>query len=440
MTFSFLRTLALLLSVTTALTAGAAASQSPPTAAESPRTRPLPLDLAAALQLARRSGPGARVVEARRDAAVGRARESTQYPNPTLEWRRENLGSALDPDIFATAYIPLDLTGRRLALRRAGQAGRTRAGADALAQQRDAELQVARAWLRAALTEGSVQIARQQRDAMQEIARVDAARLQEGVIADAVALRTGLEADRARVVVATAAGEAARARAELARILGVPDDQLPLLAPLAAPALPEGPDSSRVRELVRTTRPELAAREAALEEARAKARAEQRGMLGDVQLQGGSKETGGFLTGQLGVALPFPLFNRNEGARQRSRGELAEALALRDDALLAVRGDVVAAWRAYAEIRRTVTQAGSFSTRGREVATIARVAYGEGQASLVELLDAERAAAESMTMHLRWAAEAWLARLEFERALGARLDADGPLDLPLLASLLTSGS
>jgi cobalt-zinc-cadmium efflux system outer membrane protein len=68
------------------------------------------------------------------------------------------------------------------------------------------------------------------------------------------------------------------------------------------------------------------------------------------------------------------------------------------------------------------------------------VSYREGHATLTELLDAERAAADAMLAHLRWAADAWLARLELERAIGARLDADGPLDLPVLSSLLTPGS
>ena len=55
-------------------------------------------------------------------------------------------------------------------------------------------------------------------------------------------------------------------------------------------------------------------------------------------------------------------------------------------------------------------------------------------------LDAERAASEAMHTHLRWAVDAWLARLEFERALGARLDETSPLDLPLLSTPLTPGS
>jgi cobalt-zinc-cadmium efflux system outer membrane protein len=146
------------------------------------------------------------------------------------------------------------------------------------------------------------------------------------------------------------------------------------------------------------------------------------------------------MTGQLGLALPLPLFNRNEAARQRARGDYAEAVTLRDDMRHQIAGNVAAAWRAYVATRGAAQAASTFDTRGQEVARIARVAYREGHATLTELLDAERAATEAMHTHLRWAADAWLARLEFERALGARLDVASPLELPMLSTLLTTGS
>jgi len=399
-----------------------------------------PLDLAAALQVARTSGPLRKIADAREMAGSGRVGESGQWPNPSIEWRRENLGSSLQPDIFATAYIPLDLTGRRLALRQASGAGRQRVQADAVAERREAEMEVARAWLQAAAADGALAVATRQLEALTEIASVDATRLREGLVSEAVGLRTQLEADRARVSLVTATGDAARARAQLARVLGMRPDALPALAALAAPAMPAAPDSSTVKAVALRARPEVRARESALREAQRRYTAERRGLIGDMQLQGGTKQTSGFMTGQIGLAMPFPLFNRNDAARQRSRGEYAEAQALRDDMLNQIEGGVGAAWRAYAASRGAAQAASTFDARGREIARIARVAYREGHVTLTELLDAERAATDAMNTHLRWAADAWLSRLEFERALGARLDDSSPLDLPLLSTLLTTGS
>ena len=203
-------------------------------------TQAAPLDLAAALRVARVSGPLRKIADARETAGNGRVGESGQWPNPSIEWRRENLGSSLQPDIFATAYIPIDLTGRRLALRQATGAGRQRVQADAEAERRDAELAVARAWLHAAAANGARAVATRQLEALDAIASVDAARLREGLVSEAVGLRTQLEADRARVVLVTATGDAARAGAQLARLIGVRPDALPTLAALAAPAMPVG--------------------------------------------------------------------------------------------------------------------------------------------------------------------------------------------------------
>jgi cobalt-zinc-cadmium efflux system outer membrane protein len=412
------------------------------TAAVPLRAQPAPaaLDLAGALRQARATAPALRAAAARGEAAAGRVREATQYPNPTLEWRRENLGSALLPDIFTTAYIPLDVTGRRLALREAGGAGVRRAAAEAVADRRVAEWLVAQGWLRAAMAEGMRGALAPQAAALEALATANEARLREGTVAEAEALRTRLEADRAHLALATAEGELARARGELARLLGVAPAGPPPLAALAPPALPDAPDSVAALMVARRARPELAAREAGVREAAARLRAEQRGIVGDAQLQGGSKVTGGFLTGQVGVAVPLPLFNRNAGARQRARGELAEAEAARDDAAGAVAGGVHAAWVAYRALRGTAASAGGFGGRGAAIVASARVAYREGQATLLELLDAERAAVEAARAALTFAAEAWTVRLELERALGARLDADGPYDLPLLTTLLPPGS
>lgn len=388
-----------------------------------------PLDLRTALATARTNGPLARLADARRQVGLGQVGESTQWQNPTLEWRRENLGSPLAPDIFATFYLPFDVSGRRLALRQAGAAGRDRVRADAVGHQRDAELQVARAWLRAAVAQGTLDVITQQYDALREIARIDAERLKEGLVSEAVGLRTSLEADRARVALVAARNEAAVANTELARAIGYPEPGAPL-APLAAPVMPAAPDSVLALATALAQSPEVQAREAAFREAQRRLAAEQRGVLGEVQLQGGTKETGGFMTGQVGVAVPLPMFNRNSGARQRAAGQLDEARVLRDDLRIAVRGRVHQALAWYRDVQAAAADAATFASRGREVARIARLSYREGQVTLTELLDAERAAADALQQQLRWAADAWLSRLELERTLGVRLDADSPLELP----------
>ncbi len=395
------------------------------------------IGLADAMQLARQTGPLRQVADARRQIGLGRVTETNQWANPSLEWRRENLGSPLQPDIFATVYLPFDMTGKRVAQRQAAAAGRDRVAHEAVADRRTADLEVARAWMRATVSQGVADIIAEQVEALREIARVDAERLKEGQVSEAVGLRTALEADRARVALVAARKDANEAHAVLARLLALPDGQATATTPLVAPALPTAPDSVAARRAALSARPELQAREAAVQEAQRRLAVERRAVFGEVQLQGGTKETGGFMTGQVGLAMPMPLFNRNSGARQRATGEYNEARVLRDDMRAAVSAAAASAWANYQQVQHAAAEAATFDARGREVARIARLSYREGHATLTELLEAERAAADARQAHLRWAADAWMARLELERAIGARLDADSPLDLPIYSPQLT---
>jgi cobalt-zinc-cadmium efflux system outer membrane protein len=398
------------------------------------------LSLTDALVLAREHAPGVLLAHARKDIAVGRVRESVQYPNPTLEYRRENLGSALPPDIFATLYVPIDITGRRWNLRSAGSAGQQRALADGQASARDAEIHVASVWLQAAAATAESTIMREFATAFAEVARVDSVRFAEGFVAEAVALRTQLEADRARVTLTTALTNKTRAIAQLARTMGVSAATVPAVSMLTAPELPVAPDTADAIRVALEHRPDVLARIAGVREADARRKAESRGVLGDWQLQGGSKQTSGFMTGQIGLAVPLPLFNRNSGARQRAAGELAEAQTLHDDTQRAARTDVLTALHAYNALQALAERVAGFAERGRELAAIARASYAEGHTSLVELLDAERAGADAQTARITWMVDAWMARLELERALGARLNTESPLDLPVLSALPLSSS
>ncbi len=399
------------------------------------RVSGVPLTLQDALVFARQNGPLHRAALAREQTALGLARESTQWSNPTLEWRKESFGSSLQPDIFTTALVPFDLTGRRVALRQSATAGKTRAQENRVVEWRFAELQVSGAWLRASVASEIQRALENHSAALREVADIDTRRLSEGLVSEAVGLRTSLEADRADLAVASARAETAEAVAELSRLMGRTGDSPVVLPPLTPPSLPPPPDSLQLRTLALRFRPEVLAGEAAVRETERLLAAEQRGVIGEVELQGGTKQTGGIIAGQIGIAMPLPLFNRNSGARQRSRGELMQARAHLDDARLLVEGAVRVALQRYNQIRDSEAAASTFTTRGRDVGDIARVAYSEGQISLVELLDAERASTDAIQAHLHWIVEAWLGRLELELAIGAGLDALGPLDLPVYSTL-----
>jgi outer membrane protein TolC len=365
-------------------------------------------------------------------------RAAGQWPNPTLEYRRENLGSPLLPDEFVTAYIPIDVTGRRVQLARATRRGAARALAERDAEQQDAALTIARAWVAAVLAAELASVTAQQHDAAEEIARLEAVRAAEGVSSEAAARRTRVEATRLAHVRALAEARAVQERGALATALGLANNVLPALpvtrngrSALTDAALDTSAhavldtlstldvDTLRARALA--NRAELRASSLAREEASFRQAVERGGVLGDWQLQGGSKLTGGFFTGQLGLAVPIPLFHRNGGARERSAGVLRDADAMARTTALAVDAEVRAAHDALRRLRALGASAQQAPADADVIADAARVAYAEGHMTLLELLDAQRAAADARTLARQYAADLLLARLTLARAVGAPL-------------------
>ncbi|MEP7380458.1 MAG: TolC family protein [Gemmatimonadota bacterium] len=381
------------------------------------------LTLERAVSIARERGPLAATAQAQRMLAQGRARLEGAFPNPSFEWRREHLSSPLQPDIFVTVQLPIDVTGRRLALRAAGSALLARGRADSSSVSRQFEGDVMRAFWRASLGTELVTVAESERRAREEVAAFDADRLREGAVAEVAMIRTQLEADRSRIAEAAARGEAARALVDLARLLGMPVESLPPLTRLeAVHTLDAVPDESSAITLAFAQRTDLAAFRHAAREAAHRATAERRGLIPDLQLVSGYKQTSGFTTGVLGVIVPLPLFSRNDGPRERTSGELQLARAALRDAELRVRGEVLAAIRSLDAMRGALSGGGAgIDARAAEVAQIAEGAYREGAISLMELVEAQRARAESRAAALRWTVDLHLATLDLNRALGAPL-------------------
>jgi outer membrane protein TolC len=401
--------LALLAAVALAPLAGVVALGQPPRA----------LTEADAMRAALARHPALVGASGRMQSAVGRARRDAAFANPVLDWRRENLSSPLQRDEFLTVTLPVDVTGRRLALRGASRAVAMRAHADSSLVAREVALGAARAWWRATLARTLLDLAVEQRASADSLAAFDSVRCREGAGAEVVVLRTRAEAGRARLAEATARGEWHRAMAGLATAMATATDSLPELAPPSAPETTAIAAPVIARALA--GRLELAALRAVVDEARHRASAAQRGAVGDVALTGGSKRTGGFSTRLVGIAVALPLFDAGGAAREEARG-----------ALRAAEADLAAAERAIAEevgaavgaLRALQAAAPRDVGAGAEAATITVAAYQQGGASLLEVLEARRAASDQRAALARWRAELRLAQLELARAEGRDITND----------------
>lgn len=387
--------------------------------AEAQSTAPSVTSLADAVRRATTLGPAAQTAIGRRHELVGRARTDAQRPNPIVELRRENEGIPIPYDDFAQLTIPVSLTGRRGALQSALTATRVQATADSLETLRAAGFEAARAWWMAWATASESRIVLAQAELYDRLAYLDSLRAAEGELAEASAVRMRLEAQRTRHAAAQAQAQAAQARARLAALIAEPDPRQLTIAEAIAPLTPL-PDADSVLWLAQRSRLDLAMARAAVDVAEGRRTAERRAVLPDVGLIGGYKGTGGLDAGLVSVIVTAPVFNTNGGNRERAAGEWLRAEAERRAAELRVTTEVHAALEAARAIDAGTRDFDArFIARADLVAAAAQSAYQEGAASLVELVDAFRAAAEARTAQVRGTLDRALARLDLRRAIGA---------------------
>jgi cobalt-zinc-cadmium efflux system outer membrane protein len=123
--------------------------------------------------------------------------------------------------------------------------------------------------------------------------------------------------------------------------------------------------------------------------------------------------------------MSMPLFDRRAGARAGAgaRRDVATAgLTLRERE---ARNDVHAASERYRSTRRRLELGGDgLAAEAAALLEIAESAYGEGELTLVELLDAARAFREARVAAVELRADTWIAYYDLLRALGRAPEED----------------
>ena len=353
-------------------------------------------------------------------------------------------GRSLTGDVWqsgAALWGDVDLTGIPLKLAVADAASANREGASAALRGRELQtaFDVANGFLALLAAHERVRAAQ---------ANVDRAKTFAVVVRSLVdqTLRPGADAARVDADVALAETEVARAeqlesvrRAELAEAMGSPDEDVDvdpggLLRPV-------GDAETNVGDGGPATNPLVEERIAAVDRARALARAVRFEYLPRVDLvaslwaRGSGAYSGSLDLGSMTGALPdtpnyaialivsWPLTGLpSVAARSRAAdARAAEAVARRDDALLAVRGQIAQA-RAMLEGARRVAQRTPVALASARLAeTAAEARYRAALVSVLDVADAQRVLAQAEI-------EDALARLDVRRAVLYLARAGGDLE------------
>ncbi len=406
-----------------------AVAQDPPTA---PEASPLTLDRAHALAL--EHNPELFAFSAEIQARAGETLQAGLRPNPNLELEVENIagsGEFSGTDAAETTLMlsqAIELGGKRDHRRRAA------AAATELARGEQA---IARAEVRARTTQRFVAVlAAQERlrlaKELAALARQALATVEERIEAGKA---PATEKIRSRILVAElvlaqnqTAHELVAARQRLAAQLGLDGSVGAVSGDLGR--LPHLPAVTELEEIL--ARSPQAARWAAATAARDEQLALERAQaIPDLEVGVGARYFNDSEESALvvGVSIPLPVFDRNQGAVAAARSRLAKSRAESRQADLQARAALAGAWQEMSAAREEAEALrDDIVPAAEEAFAAAEYGYRAGKFSLLDVLDAQKTLIEARQSHLT-------ALARFHQAVAAL---EGLLGLPFSSITLDS--
>jgi cobalt-zinc-cadmium efflux system outer membrane protein len=362
-----------------------------------------------------RDGAQARAIRLDVDVVRREQAARTVLANPSIAYTRE--GAGFTEFLQVEQFLPI--FGSRGALVRAGAAATLAAEAE-----RDGRLWQLRADARALVAK---LLAEQEKlDAsvttVREVERIIVLlriREQEGEGSRFDRVRAEQELADARQIALEAAASVAEVKAAIAAVVAADTRFARVAGTLYVDREMPSIDTATARAL--TTRGELRALSAASERFRLEADAARRTRLPAPTIAGGLKRADGVLGrergGLLGVNVTIPLFDsgRRDAARwlaERDRTEAERALTEQT-----IRAQVAAA-HAVLALRQEAIRAADAASPAAELTRIAEISYTEGEAGILELLDAHRTAARARIRAIDMRLAARLTQISLERVVG----------------------
>lgn len=377
-----------------------------------------PLTLDAAIALALRANPALRAAGSEVAAQAGALRQAGALPNPELELLREGEQSG-NRTTTATLNIPIELGGKRAArIDAARQEGQLAAIA----------LEARREQLRAdtaAAFHDVVAAHERERMAGELVALAGRAlaaaakRVEAGTLSPVEQTRARVAQGSARIEALQAARELEGARIRLAALWAGDARQVEVVAPPAAVLPPAPPLELLLARLddspaMRQARVQVAHRQAL-------ARLEQSRRVPDVNVIVGTQREGPDARNRavLGLSMPLPLWNRNDGAVLDALRRVDKARDEQDAEGARLRAELAQAHgRLTTALAECALISGEILPGAEDAQRAANRGFELGKFGLIDVLDAQRVLAQSKNQYLTAVAESHRAAADIARLLG----------------------
>jgi cobalt-zinc-cadmium efflux system outer membrane protein len=380
------------------------------------------LSLHQAIQLAQDS-PAARIGTSGVAAMQGVVKQAGLRPNPRLFVQSEDLRPwasdytfSQNTEDYAFVSQTLETDGKRSNRVHMAEARLNETEAQRMLQLQQLEGRVATSYWNAQSTARIRDLMQQDLSAVDETIRYQQERVNAGAMKGVDLIRMQIERDRLVMALESARREAQTARVDLVRQIGreLPDgieltDSLEAVVQVPKQSLEE----------VLAQRADVAMAHEAVAAAEADLKLQKSMGVPDVDVVGGMKRNLTDNTLYMGVQVPLPLWNKNQGEKERAKASLQTAQEQLEQTVFAVKQDVATATATYEQeldtIQSTLPDA---RERARQNLSIMRDAYVSGGVDLLRYLDAERTEIDVEAGAFRALAEFHLAALQLKLAYG----------------------
>ena len=348
---------------------------------------------------------------------------ASAYPNPTL-WIQSGRGTVREPtgptltERYATLYQPIEWPGKRAARQQAAQAGLD----GALASKEEAKLNLIAATKQAfydlLFAERQTETAIQNVRTMEEVQKAVIRRVEAGEAPpfDAVKIKV----------------EGMKVQKEVARTRGVVQSIQASLNSLTAGALglefsiqgdfavwPGALHLETLSEQTLANHPIITKWKKLIVQAQQTHRQEQQARIPDVTLSGGYQRDAGREAYIAGVSIPFPVWNQRQGDIAQAKGTLrqreASLLRAKQELLKGIAQQIQLSHAAAAQI---ATYEKGLLKQAQEALRIAQVSFKYGEASLLDVLDAQRVLRQTQIDYAQAKYDLSIALTELERVTG----------------------
>ena len=382
-------------------------------------SEPVPLTLEMAIRRAFQGNPGLQAALRDLDIAAGRRMQAAASPNPELSYLSEGIKKDARTTTIQVNQA-IELGGKRGARIAVADREREVASADLASYRSALRADVVTAFFDVLSAQERLLLAQASQELSQKVTGATARRVIAGKISPVEETRARVAEASTKIELGQAASELAMAQRRLAATWG---GTTPMLAAVEAPAMPAGVPPSTAELLSRIpSAPQIARARREIDRQGAIAELERSRRFPDLTVSLGSKrdEQLGQRQTVVGVSVPLPLFDRNEG-------NVLSALRRTDkarDNLLAVENSL-SVELAQASQRRNAA-ASELAILRNEILPGAQSAYDAGtkgfefgKFSFLDVLDAQRTLFQAKTQYVRALAESHRAAADIERLIGS---------------------